>query len=136
MCPTNSHPAAADSQPRSASGRGGGTAPAHAISTGAADAFLTASSLTAEEKAEQRKLRASMKARAKTEAKLLDQVRAQGVLHKTMCHEAANGSYFNLPSGRVLHRETCERLIAEGRLVPRKDGLFDGSQTFVAEATQ
>ncbi|WP_297803668.1 hypothetical protein [uncultured Brevundimonas sp.] len=134
MCATNSQHADAANPLHSVSGLGGIGTEARTISTIADSASLTTSCLTSEEKAEARKQRAALKARAKTEDKLLAQVRAHGHLHKTMCQEASNGSYFNLPSGRVLHRETCERLIAEGRLVSLRDGLFDDSQTFVVEA--
>lgn len=136
MCATNSRHADAAAQPRTAFGLGAVTAGARTMNTTADNACPSTSSLSAEEKAAARKVRAAQKARAKTEAKLLTQVKAQGVLHKTMSHEAASGSYFNLPSGRVLHRETCERLIAEGRLVARNDGLFGDSQTYVVGASQ
>ena len=90
--------------------------------------------MTSEEKLEARRERARLKARQQAEDRVLALIRTQGRLEKTNTPDAASGSYFSLPSGRVINRDVCERLIGGGRLKPCRDGLFDDSQTYVASA--
>lgn len=75
--------------------------------------------------------RRRQKALKKTEDKAIALIAQFGHLEKTITPEASNGSYFSLPTGRVMSREVCERLIAGGRLIACRDGLFGDSQTFV-----
>lgn len=71
------------------------------------------------------------KAKKQAEERALSLIRAQGRLEKTVTPEASSGSYFSLPTGRVMHRGVCERLIESGRLKACGDGLFDDSQTYI-----
>ena len=82
---------------------------------------------TADQASENRRL----KARRKTEDKAFALIAKSGVLQRTISADASSGSYFSLPSGRVMRRDVCERLIACGRLTACRDGLFGDSQTYI-----
>lgn len=71
------------------------------------------------------------RAKKQAEDRALSLIQSHGRLEKTVTPEASNGSYFSLPTGRVIHRGVCERLIETGRLKPCGDGLFDDSQTYI-----
>lgn len=136
MCPTStfSPDAVAVPTPLSAFGAGAGMETAPRTSTGAEPVSPLTSSpkakrapMTEEEAAERRRA----KARQKSEDKIVALVKAQGHVRKTNCSEAVNGSYFSLPTGRVLNFDIIDRLIKAGRLSPCADGLFDDAQTWV-----
>jgi hypothetical protein len=71
------------------------------------------------------------KARSKTENKMLETIKRASRCYRTITPEASNGSYFSLPSGKVLSADVVFRLIDQGLLIPSGDGLFDDSQTYV-----
>lgn len=133
------HSAAAGARPLSASGAGAASEMAQQITTSVGHASRSTScprgtAMTSEEKLEARRERARAKARKQAEERILTAIRMQGRLEKTNTPDAASGSYFSLPSGRVVSRDVCERLIGSGILKPCQDGLFDDSQTYVVSA--